>query len=78
MPKLPKLNFRQVLSALKAHDGRFDWRPGRGSHRILFHPDIHGEYRQYPVPCHRESDILKPGYLKSLIARFDLPHDFFG
>jgi predicted RNA binding protein YcfA (HicA-like mRNA interferase family) len=50
---------------------------GKGSHRMIYHPNINGQPRSFPIPFHRGRDIQK-GLLKALINRFNLPNDIFG
>ena len=46
--------YREVERRLKQHDSRFQIfvTRGRGSHRMVFHPDINGKRRSYPLPFH--------------------------
>lgn len=60
---------------LRAYDKRFYERPGKGSHRILCHDDIHGAPRRVPIPCHSEGDEVKRYVLKECIQMFNLPPD---
>lgn len=71
--------YREVLQLLREHDKRFqEWRGrGKGSHRMIFHPDINGRPASYPIPAHSDGDTIKPPYLKAVIRRFSLPDDFF-
>jgi hypothetical protein len=64
---------------LKEHDGRFIEyiNRGKGSERIIYHPDINGRPASHPVKCHGEGTELRPGVLSSLIRRFALPKDVF-
>lgn len=71
--------YREALRLLRDHDRRFvEWRHrGKGSHRMIYHPDISGLACSYPLPVHSEGDDVRPAYLKGLIRRFNLPPDFF-
>lgn len=71
--------YREVLKKLKAHDKRFQEhkRRGKGSHRMLYHPDVQGAPASYPMVCHSEGDDVKPAYLAAIVRRFSLPPDFF-
>lgn len=75
MPKKPD----EVFKLLRNHDRRFEiwFHRGKGSHRIIYHPDIDGKKVSYPIPYHRGHD-MKKGYLKEIIKRFNLPVDIFG
>lgn len=73
---MPK--FRDLRRALRNHDRRFEIREqqGKGSHRIIFHPDVDGRPEKYPVPFHGNNTDLKPGWISGLRRRFGLPDDF--
>lgn len=77
MPK--PLSYREVLKRLKDHDERFIEyiNRGKGSERIIYHPDIKGRPESHPVKCHGEGTELRKGVLSSLIRRFSLPRDIF-
>jgi len=74
-PKKPE----EVVRLLRAHDDRFRvyTRKGKGSHRMIEHPDIGGKRVSVPIPYHKGKDV-SPGVLHSIIRRFNLPKDFFG
>ena len=44
---------------------------------MIFHPDVEGQRRSFPVPYHKGQD-LQAGYLRAIIRRFNLPDDIFG
>jgi predicted RNA binding protein YcfA (HicA-like mRNA interferase family) len=64
---------------LHEHDARFQFwhKRGKGSERIIYHPDINGQPQQIPLTFHKGQDIGK-GLLKAIIRRFSLPGDIFG
>lgn len=68
-----------VFRILREHDPRFVVlvNRGKGSHRMIYHPNIEGQKRSFPVPYHRGKEIQR-GLLKALIRRFNLPDDLFG
>lgn len=70
--------FRELVKALKEHDERFEFSvvQGKGSHRMIYHPDIDGEAKSFPVTCHGENTDMGTGLLASLRRRFNLPDDF--
>ena len=74
-PKKPD----EVVRMLVAYDSQFKLfaNKGKGSHRMVFHPDIGGKPASIPMPYHKGKDV-KPGILNSIIRRFNLPKDFFG
>jgi len=69
----------EVFHILRAHDSQFVFyeKRGKGSHRIIFHPNIDGHKRSFAIPYHKGRDLQK-GYLRALIRRFNLPDDIFG
>jgi len=73
------LPYRKVIRALRAFDPRFEvWeRRGKGSERIIYHPDIDGRPESYPVKCHGEATEIRPGTLSAIIRRFKLPRSIF-
>lgn len=68
-----------VVRKLREHDPRFVIysNRGKGSHRMIFHPDIDGKPCSFPIPYHKGRDTQK-GMLKAIIRRFNLPADIFG
>ena len=77
MPRTHKPD--DVFRILREHDSRFVVfvNRGKGSHRMIFHPNIDGQKRSFPIPYHRGKEIQR-GLLKALIRRFNLPNDLFG
>ena len=77
MPR-PK-TFRDIVKILKKHDPRFDvvQRRGKGSHRMICHPDIDGRKEAFPLVCHGEGTTIYTGYLSGIIRTFKLPSDIF-
>jgi len=59
MPKVYKAD--EIFRLLRKHDKRFviyvD--KGKGSHRTIFHPDVNGSPRSYPIPYHKGRDIQR-------------------
>jgi predicted RNA binding protein YcfA (HicA-like mRNA interferase family) len=51
-------------------------RRGKGSERMIFHPNINGRAACFPITYHKKHDIGK-GMLKAIIRRFDLPAGIF-
>lgn len=77
MPKAYKV--RELVKKLKRHDKGFEIWPGRGkgSHRILYHPDVNGEPMSYTLPCHNEGADIQQVHINYIRKRFRLPPDFF-
>lgn len=75
MPK--PYRFRELRRALLAHDSRFEfWEDrGKGSERMIYHPDIEGRPESFPVKCHGEGTELRKGVISAIIRRFRLPND---
>lgn len=67
------------MRLLLKHDRRFVVLAdrGKGSHRMIYHPDINGRAESIPLTWHKGHDVGK-GLLKAIIRRFDLPKNFFG
>src|SRR5205085_1371336 len=68
-----------VFRILRRHDPRFEIfkNRGKGSHRLIYHPDINGRACSTPMTYHKGKDVQK-GLLKAIIRRFNLPSDIFG
>ena len=79
MSRLKPLKFRVIIKRLRKHDKRFEVhvKEGKGSHRMISHPDILGRPVSYPVICHGEGDEVYVGIIRDLIRRFDLPRNVF-
>ena len=62
------------------HDPRFQEirTRGKGSERMIYHPDIAGRSESYPIKCHGEGTEIRKGTLAAIIRRFKLPARFFG
>ena len=71
--------YRFVVERLRAADSRFEIyvRRGKGSHRMVFHPDVDGAKRHYPLPYHGRKTQIAVGIQKDLIRVFELPEDVF-
>lgn len=71
--------YRLIVDRLRKYDSRFKihTRRGKGSHRMVFHPDVEGNKRQYPLPYHHAKTPIAPGMQKDLIRVFQLPQDIF-
>lgn len=67
--------FKKLIKKLKKYDSRFlVWENrGKGSERMISHPDINGEKQSIPVKCHGEGTELRRGVISDIIKRFDLP-----
>ena len=76
---MKSLTYREVRKRLKDSDPRFEeaTNRGKGSHRTFSHPDINGEKRHVPVPCHGVGSPVSREVMKSIIRRFGLPKKFF-
>ncbi len=78
MPKAHK--YRNVIKKLKKYDSRFEIYINRakGSERMIYHPDIKGNAKSFPITCHGNNTEIGKGMLKSIIRRFELPEKIFG
>lgn len=72
-------SFRDLVRKLRKHDSGFKVyvNRGKGSERMLYHPDIDGRSESYPLKCHREGDDVRKGHLAAIRRRFRLPPGFF-
>jgi len=77
MPKPQK--FRKLAKKLIEYDPRFEIysKRGKGSERMIWHPNINGSQASYPVTCHGENTEIGKGMAKAIIRRFNLPNNFF-
>ena len=73
MPKPYK--FRVLIRKLRKYDSRFEVfiQRGKGSERMLYHPDIAGRPESFPVKCHSENQELRKGVVSAIIRRFRIP-----
>ena len=64
-------NRKMSFASLREHDRRFVILSGRGkgSERIIFHPNVNGRPESYPMTFHKGRDVGK-GMLKAIIRRF--------
>jgi hypothetical protein len=71
--------YREVVRILRKHDPRFEfWEDrGKGSERIIYHPDINGRPASIPVKCHGEGTELRRGVISAIVRRFNLPDGLF-
>jgi hypothetical protein len=69
--------FRKLIKKLRKYDSRFEVHVhrGKGSERILYHPDVNGRPESHPVKHHGDNTELRKGVISSIIRRFDLPRD---
>lgn len=76
---MKSLSYRELVKRLRKYDSDFKIDPGRGkgSERWLYHPDIAGNAKSYPIKCHGEGMTMKKGSMKAIIRRFNLPKDIF-
>ena len=72
-------SYRELVKKLREHDARFtvDVRRGKGSHRMLVHPDIGGQRVTYPLAVHSEGAPISSVYLRAIRRKFELPEKFF-
>ena len=75
MPKRRVLTCRELIKLLKDYDNRFVifTKRGKGSERMIYHPDVKGSARSYPLPCHGEGATVRKGHLVAIRRRFELP-----
>lgn len=75
MSPVKPYKFNKLIKALRKFDSRFvvKTKKGKGSHRQLYHPDINGQAKSFPLVCHGEGDEINKKYIKGIIRRFNLP-----
>lgn len=68
-------SYRELVKALRKHDKRFEIHVnrGKGSERMIFHPDVNGRPESYPIKCHNEGDAIRKGHIAAITRRFKLP-----
>lgn len=77
MSRVKPYKFHKLIKALRKFDPRFEVKvkQGKGSHRQLYHPNINGQAKSFPLVCHGEGDEIDGRYIKEIISRFGLPDD---
>ena len=77
MPRPQK--FRKLVKKLLEYDSSFEIfaRRGKGSERMIYHPNVNGSPASFPVTCHGNNTEIGKGMAKAIIRRFNLPDDFF-
>jgi predicted RNA binding protein YcfA (HicA-like mRNA interferase family) len=50
---------------------------GKGSHQMIYHPNINGRPVSQPIICHGRNSEIGPKILKNIIRAFQLPEDLF-
>ena len=73
MPK--PYRFNRLRRELRKYDKRFEFweNRGKGSERMLYHPDIDGRPESFPLKCHGEGTEIGRGAIRGIIRRFKLP-----
>ncbi|MFH1219624.1 MAG: hypothetical protein V1694_04150 [Candidatus Eisenbacteria bacterium] len=73
MPKAYR--FTELIRRLRNYDPRFRVfvERGKGSHRMLYHPDISGQERSYALTFHGKIPEYGKGTIAAIKRRFDLP-----
>lgn len=75
MPRCNPHKFRELIKILKKYDSRFEvfTERGKGSHRMIYHPDILGRPASFPIICHGEGTEIDKSHISDIIRRFNLP-----
>ena len=76
---MKSLTYRELVKRLHKHapDFEVNSKRGKGSERMLYHPNIEGNSKSYPIKCHGEGVIMRKGSMKAIIRHFNLPKDIF-
>lgn len=71
------ITYRELRKRLQDHDSQFQFLTNRakGSERMIYHPNINGQAKSYPVKCHGENTEIYVGHIRSITQRFKLPND---
>lgn len=69
--------FRELVKILRKYDRQFEFfeSRGKGSERMIYHPDINGRSESYPIKCHGKGTEIRQGHTSAIIRRFRLPKD---
>ena len=64
-----------IVKVLRGYDKRFEVyeERGKGSHRMIYHPDILGRPVSFPVVCHGEGDEIHKKRIQEIVRAFNLP-----
>ncbi len=75
MPRCSPHKFRELAKILRKYDPLFEIHEerGKGSHRMIYHPNILGRAVSYPIICHGEGTEIDKSYISDIIRRFNLP-----
>lgn len=68
-------SYDELIKALKNHDDKFEVikNRGKGSERMIYHPDVNGRPQSYPIKCHGNKTTIRKGHISAIIRRFSLP-----
>ena len=69
---------KKLFKILRKHEHRFELDKGRGkgSHALIYHPDINGKEVSYFIPCPRgDKSVIGKAYLGDIKKIFNLPDD---
>ena len=71
--------YADVVRRLRAYDRRFfiHVTRGKGSHRMIYHPDIDGRVIHSTIPYHGNKTEIPVRMLRNIIHVFQLPPDIF-
>jgi predicted RNA binding protein YcfA (HicA-like mRNA interferase family) len=77
LSQLKPYKFRDLIKKFRQLDSRFEVyeRRGKGSHRVIYHPDILGKPVSFPLICHGEGQEIDKKIIKNLLRAFNLPDD---
>lgn len=69
--------YKKLIRTLLKYDDQFEVYEGRGkgSERMIYHPNIQGRAECYPVKCHSQNTELSRGTVAAILRRFNLPKD---
>ena len=75
LPRCSPHKYRELIKIIRKYDSRFKVHieRGKGSHRMIYHPDILGKPVSFPIICHGEGDEINKNIVSDLIRAFALP-----
>jgi hypothetical protein len=73
------IKYRVLVSRLRKEYGVLEYEAnrGKGSERVLYHPNINGKKESISVKCHGDGTELHRGSVKAILRRFNIDSDKF-
>ncbi len=73
------IKLQELSKRLTQYDNKFEiyHNRGKGSHRVIYHPNIAGKAESFPFKCHGKNPEIAKKQLKNIIRYFQLPKNIF-